>query len=94
MPGTSADVAVDYTPSDVGDDAGTLEIVSNDPDTPSVSVALSGTGTPVSTVCDIDVAPLAFGSLWAAALLTFGLHYWRRGRAASINDSGAARTTT
>ena len=29
-----------------------------------------------------DLAPLAFGALWAGALLTFGLHYWHRGRAA------------
>ena len=36
-----------------------------------------------------DVAPLAFGTLWAGALLTFGLHYWRRGRAAQASDSAA-----
>jgi hypothetical protein len=29
-----------------------------------------------------DVASLAFGALWAGALWTFGLYYWRRGRAA------------
>lgn len=28
---------------------------------------------------DTDVAPLGFGALWAAALFTFGLHYWHRG---------------
>ena len=31
-----------------------------------------------------DVAPLLFGALWAGALLTFGLHYWRRGRRRSL----------
>jgi len=40
-----------------------------------------------------DVAPLAFGALWAGALLTFGLHYWRRGRAAQASDSIATRRT-
>ncbi len=30
-----------------------------------------------------DVAPLAFGALWGAALSTFGLHYWRRGQGGS-----------
>jgi serine/threonine protein kinase len=32
-----------------------------------------------------DIAPLAFGGLWFGALLTFGLHYWRRGRAAQTS---------
>ena len=38
-----------------------------------------------------DVAPLAFGALSAGALLTFGFHYWPRGRAAQTNDSIATR---
>jgi hypothetical protein len=29
-----------------------------------------------------DIAPVGLGALWAGALLTFGLHYWRQGRAA------------
>ena len=33
------------------------------------------------------IAPLVFGALWAGALLTFGLHYWRRGRVAQGKDS-------
>jgi hypothetical protein len=33
------------------------------------------------------LAPLAFGALWAGALWTFGLYYWRRGRAAQAADS-------
>ena len=36
-----------------------------------------------------DIAPLAFGLLWAGALLTFGFHYWRLGRAALASNSGA-----
>lgn len=42
----------------------------------------------------IDVAPLAFGALWAGALLAFGHHYWHRGRAAQANDSIATHRTT
>lgn len=38
-----------------------------------------------------DVAPLAFGALWAGALLAFGLHYWRRGRTAQATDALAMR---
>jgi hypothetical protein len=30
-----------------------------------------------------DNAPIGFGALWAGALVTFGLHYWRQGRAAT-----------
>ena len=41
-----------------------------------------------------EVAPLAFGTLWAGALLTFGLHYWRLGRAAQASDLGATPRTT
>ena len=33
------------------------------------------------------VASLTFGALWAAALFAFGLHYWRRGRAALAVDA-------
>lgn len=32
-----------------------------------------------------DIAPIGFGALWAGALLTFGLHYWLRGRSATSN---------
>ncbi|RMF92421.1 MAG: choice-of-anchor D domain-containing protein, partial [Nitrospinota bacterium] len=64
-PGASVDVPVDYHPADVGDDTGTLEITSDDPDEPTVSVSLTGTGVPPAGQCDIDVNPLAldFGSV-------------------------------
>jgi serine/threonine protein kinase len=42
----------------------------------------------------MHVAPLVFGALWAGALLTFGLHYWRRGHAAQDSDFGATRRIT
>jgi uncharacterized membrane protein len=61
--GTQA-VQVTYAPVDVGLDAGSLEISSDDPDEPTVSVALSGTGD-VVTAPDINLNPLAldFGTV-------------------------------
>lgn len=40
-----------------------------------------------------DLAPLAFGALWAGALLTFGFHYWRLGRSVSASRSGVTTRT-
>jgi hypothetical protein len=53
--GDSTTVEVTYTPVDVGADSGTLDIASNDPDEPVVSVTLNGADEPVP---DIDVDPL------------------------------------
>jgi len=59
-PASSQVVSVNYTPSAVGPDTGTLAVGSNDPDTPNVDVALSGTGIPVQVdECDITVSPIA-----------------------------------
>jgi VCBS repeat-containing protein len=52
-------VSVDYTPGEEGDDSGTLEIASDDPDEPVVFVVLQGTGVPPVGACDIDVSPPA-----------------------------------
>jgi len=57
-PGASQGLPVDYTPSDVGGDSGALEIASNDPDEPVISVSVTGSGTPAVAQCDIDVSPL------------------------------------
>jgi hypothetical protein len=65
-PASSQVVSVNYTPSAEGPDTGTLAVGSNDPDTPNVDVALSGTGIPVQVnECDITVSPasLAFGQV-------------------------------
>jgi hypothetical protein len=45
-PGRSTSIGVDYIPSDAAADSGTLEITSDDPDQPVVSVPLSGSGVP------------------------------------------------
>lgn len=72
-PGSSAEVPVDYTPGEAGGDSGTLTIDSDDPDTPVLSVALTGTGVqPPVNECNIDVSPLAldFGSAEVAITKT------------------------
>jgi hypothetical protein len=56
-PGSFEDVPVNYAPEDTGDDAGILEIVSNDLDTSPLSVNLAGTGyQPRSLLSDLDIA--------------------------------------
>jgi len=42
--GYGTGILVAYTPSEIGADAGTLEITSDDPDEPTVSISLTGTG--------------------------------------------------
>lgn len=55
--GGSEEVAIDYAPVDVGDDAGTLSLDSNDPARPSVVVPLSGSGVEVPRgLLDLDIA--------------------------------------
>ncbi len=58
-PGAAATLSLVYTPADLGDDAGTLTINSGDPDQPSISVSLTGSGVPVSQQCDVQVDPLS-----------------------------------
>jgi hypothetical protein len=64
LPGGSVDVALDYTPSDVGADSGTLAVDSDDPDQPSVLVSLSGSGQETGPA-EIEVSPLSldFGTV-------------------------------
>lgn len=58
-PGQSEEVLVNYTPGETGDDAGILEILSDDPDTSVLSVNLAGTGfAPRSLLSDLDITGL------------------------------------
>ncbi len=70
--GASRDLPVDYTPLEEGTDSGTLDIASDDPDEPLVSVSLAGTGLLPAGPCDIDVNPLSldFGSVDQGASAT------------------------
>ncbi|MDH3793226.1 MAG: choice-of-anchor D domain-containing protein, partial [Rhodospirillales bacterium] len=45
-PGDVVSIGVDYIPSDVGTDSAPLDIVSDDPDQPILTVPLSGSGVP------------------------------------------------
>ena len=62
--GGSQTVSVTYAPVDVGLDTGALDINSDDPDEPTVSLALSGTGQIVPEA-DINLVPTAldFGTV-------------------------------
>ena len=64
--GASATVDVVYTPLDNGTDTGSLTISSNDPDSPTVVVNLTGTGNVVvPNACNFAINPasLSFGSV-------------------------------
>ncbi|MGD8310913.1 MAG: choice-of-anchor D domain-containing protein, partial [Chromatiales bacterium] len=54
--GMSQVVTVQYMPLDMGPDSGSIDINSNDPDSATVSVALSGTGT-APPAPDINLVP-------------------------------------
>ena len=65
-PGASQTVSVSYTPGQVGSDTGNLAVNSNDPDTATVDVGLSGNGVQQQVnECNISVNPLAlnFGNV-------------------------------
>lgn len=85
-PGSTILVPLAYTPSNVGADSGSLQIVSDDPVNPSVNVTLSGTGNPVPAVINITLTPatLAFGAVRVGQTATLS---------ASIGNTGGATGT-
>ena len=86
VPGEAVDIPVDYTPSDSGDDAGSLQIGSDDPDESSVAVSLTGTGIPPVSECDITVSPLLldFGPVAVGMVMT---------QTTVVGNSGSAECT-
>jgi hypothetical protein len=62
-PNTSVLVAVVYTPTTPGADAGTLEVNSDDPSRPSVSVPLQGSGQPLPANIQVSPLVLNFGTV-------------------------------
>ncbi len=70
--GSTVDVPLRYVPSDVGSDAGTLDIASDDPLSPLVTVALSGNGIAHVPVCTLlpDVSAIDFGLTPVASTAT------------------------
>lgn len=85
-PGSTILVPLSYTPSNVGVDSGTLQIVSDDLVNPSVNVALGGTGNPVPPVINLTLSPatLAFGAVRVGQTQTLS---------ATIGNSGGATGT-
>lgn len=73
-PGASQLVTATYAPSAVGADTGSLTVASNDPSTPSVTVALSGTGVaaPAPSIAldppAVDLGPVVTGSTGTATV--------------------------
>ena len=61
-PGATFDVEVEYSPSDDDPDTGTLVVTCDDPDTPEVSVPLSGGLLPQPDI-ELSPADLDFGSM-------------------------------
>lgn len=83
--GGSQAISVTYAPTDATTDTGAIAIDSNDPDEPTVELALSGTGTTPS-VCDIVVNPLLldFGSVVEGTATTLST---------SVSNGGSADCT-
>lgn len=78
--GAQSQIAVRFTPTSAGAQSGTLTIASNDPATPSISIALSGLGgsatAPVTTYINSGAA--VTGSIGAPAVgsgILFGTQY-------------------
>ncbi|MDH3301751.1 MAG: choice-of-anchor D domain-containing protein [Acidimicrobiia bacterium] len=75
-PGQSHDIAIGFTPPSIGSYTGSLTIESNDPDTPTATLALTGSGTtpPNSDGMWISPAELAqkpmSGDAWTSLLET------------------------
>ncbi|MEM7083661.1 MAG: choice-of-anchor D domain-containing protein [Pseudomonadota bacterium] len=69
----SCTVDVTYTPSAAGNAMATLSIVSDDPDTPTADVALSGSGVAPAPEIDVSATALMFGSILANATATLDL---------------------
>ncbi len=79
-PSTSVLIEVVYAPADLGADAGTLIVESNDPDIPQVLIPLTGDLLPAP---DIDLVPttLTFGQVAVGNTVTMDAEIWSLGMA-------------
>jgi len=59
IPGGSSTLNVTYSPTLAGDNSGVITIISNDPQTPTSTIALSGTATTASVVPTITTQPVS-----------------------------------
>ncbi len=94
QPGGSTNVQISYSPVNTGADSGSLQVNSNDPSKPSVTVSLSGTGVPAAA-CTIAVSPasLAFGTVGVGLSATMSAQVQNTGSAScsvtSLNVTGS-----
>ena len=92
--GTSATATLAFQPTTAGAASGTLTITSNDPNTPSATVSLSGTGT-ATAITQIQAIPtsLSFGNVTLGASSTQNIILSNTGTAgiqiSSITVNGA-----
>ena len=92
--GTSATATLAFQPTTAGAASGTLTITSNDPNTPSATVSLSGTGT-ATAITQIQASPtsLRFGNVTLGASSTQNIILSNTGTAgiqiSSITVNGA-----
>jgi hypothetical protein len=89
LPGQSQTVVVNYVPSGAGVDTGFLDLVSNDPLNPVVSVSLAATGVQ-PPVISASPSPLAFGNVARYNTKTLTLSV-SNGGGGTLNVSGVAR---
>ena len=57
--GANVDVPVTYRPANVGSDTGTLDVLSDDPTHPTLSVSLTGSGVAAGAAMDLDITGFA-----------------------------------
>jgi hypothetical protein len=97
IPGESLAVAVAYTPTDLGSDAGTLTVGSTDPGQPTVVVSLAGSGVATPTVCSVSVTPLSldFGQVGVGSSATLSTTVTNNGTSpCSVNWQLSSATST
>ncbi|MBI4818126.1 MAG: choice-of-anchor D domain-containing protein [Deltaproteobacteria bacterium] len=74
LPGESAELTITYSPMAIGPDAGSLELVTNDPARALAAVTLRGEGTDPtaflfkSTIPPLPASPIDFGPVYRGAL--------------------------
>src|ERR1700676_88222 len=72
VPGGSATMNVSFTPTTAGSDSGSISITSNDPNSPTTTVTLSGTATSSTIAPTITTQPVS-QTVTAGQTATFGV---------------------
>jgi len=100
-PGASATLGVSFSPTTAGNDIGSILITSNDPQTPTATVALTGTATSAAVAPTITTQPVS-QTVTAGQTATFAVvasgtaplgYQWQK-NGANISGATAASYTT